>query len=133
MDIALQEEKERLHLRIQEIKAIADKEIAEVHIPALKEKFAGKYFKYQNSYGPSTEKWWMYIYVQSVADVYMLADGNPIATLSGWSFQTDCHGNVEIEVNKSCYSTDLTINEITQKEFREHYDNMQKQLSQLPG
>lgn len=48
------------------IEDIKDKEL----LPDLKKKYEGKYWKYRNSAGGDTDKWWLYSYCKEVKSVY---------------------------------------------------------------
>jgi hypothetical protein len=102
--------------------AILRKQIDEIDNAAkAKENAAllGKSFKYHNSYGDG-EKWWFYITVTSVT-----SDGS----LKAFSFQTDCHG--KIEIRRDTYFLQHSHIPITRREFMREWKKLQRVIAKI--
>lgn len=86
----LREQKQSLEKRLRGVKnQIEDIENKDV-IPALKLKYEGKYFKYENRYD-SSASWWMYFYVIKVKDTYHV---------DGIQFQKTIDGEITVKQEK---------------------------------
>jgi len=81
------------HLTLDEARAVVNAH-REAERAAERDKLLplmGRYFKYRNNYGISGKGgWWLYAHVTGV-------DGTPMCT--GWTFQRDENGRIEIEPN----------------------------------
>lgn len=76
-------------------------------LPALKEKYEGKYFKYWNSYGNKEEGWWLYFHVRSVDNQFYA---------KGEQFQTEKYNKSDFELNGPI-SYDCLQEEITKEDY----------------
>lgn len=83
----------------------------------------GKCHKYRNSFGSGSEDWWLYRKVLAV-------DGE---WLKVFSFQTDCHGRVEIKPKDTDHAgSSQEWREIGESEFVVEYDRMLARVK-VPG
>lgn len=93
-------------------------------LPAFKDKYEGKYFKYKNCYScPEKESdyWYMYIKITEVKQTYWM---------SGYTFQTDKDGKVLIEVERALTESRCEI-PIMKREFDSAYRKMLKKIDSI--
>lgn len=88
-------------------------------------KLLGRFFKYRNSYGGSTEeqKWWLYKKITHVDDC---------GCACYWSFQVDTFGSIEIKpvLCETTFHVDAHV-EIDEEEFAQAYDDMVSKLESI--
>lgn len=107
----LKQEKEKLSVKLRRVISEIDRINESEVIPSLKDRYLGKCFKYQNSYGSGSGKWWLYLQVTEIKD----------ATWFGSiQFQTDCNGRFDFEYGNTFCLSDGYI-PITEKEFYSRY------------
>jgi hypothetical protein len=112
--------------RESELQLIIDNAQAELYDIQNAEKlkknlqYIGKYYKYLNSYGSSseTEKWWIYAKVRGLSE-----NGDP----EFFTFQTDTNCKIDIEV-EGWFSID-TWHEIQREEFIGEWNKLIENLN----
>jgi len=89
-------------------------------IPALKKKYEGTYWKYNNGYN-GNDRWYLYAYCHSVSNVnFFVFD----------TFQTDVHGEVSIEFKKQSGSH-LFQTKITKAEYHRELNKVIRKVNNL--
>jgi len=81
-------------------------------LPAIKEKYEGKYFKYLNRYD-ADESWWLYFYVSKVKTPRYV---------EGIEFQKDIRGEITVKKENDLCLSLLEI-ECTKAEFDKNITN----------
>jgi len=123
-------ERESLQNRLKEIHEIEVAHKTKKVLPRLKKELEGKYFKYLNSYGNDSPKWFLYLRINKVTDVYIYSNGEEIPIVECWQFQNP-EGRFEIEVDNT--RTGLSgYEEITKREFYSAYNKMIKEIEKIP-
>jgi len=126
--------KEDLQKQLNAIAKQEEKEMIEREYPKFKE-FEGRCFKTRNNYScpeKPSDYWFLYTKITSVkkADIYDTRANGPASHYTGWSFQTDKYGrvNVEKEVRGYIHSLDK---EISEKEFKSAWNKVIDGLNKM--
>lgn len=111
---------------LQEIIATTQVELDEIRkAEAIREhaSLVGRCYKFHNSYGGGLPKWWLYKRVLSVEGSYG----------TGWSFQQDCNGKIEIDFAQAWMPLPVSGQEISEEEFVAAWANILKAIeAELP-
>ncbi len=120
-----------LESELLKLRTIQDQEIINIHYPKIKEKYEGKYFKYNNGYN-NKERWWLYRKVIEIKpeDVYVAHDKSVNATQTGWEFETNTLGEITINLKARGYVSGLG-REISEEEFNTAWNKMIEKLNSL--
>lgn len=126
--------KEELQRQLNDIaKKEKEKFIEKNHQP-LVDKFVGKFFKQQQSWGGGLRNkiWYKYTKVLSINpdDVYAIHDDMPTAHCKVYSFQQDAIGDINFCVSTKAYAHNLG-EEISEDEFNEEWNRVMDVLSEL--
>jgi len=91
-----------------------------LHLPGIKKKYEGKYFRYRNAYN-SDDTWWLYYRVKKVTSTM-----NCIVD----TFQTDSYGEAKIKLNDRTYISHLE-HKITRAQWNSAAKAVWKKANQL--
>ena len=94
-----------------------------VKVPALK-KAIGECYRYHNSYGSDTDKWWLYTKIVGARN-----DGY----VTVLNIQTTCSGHQELEVRFQDYPLHDGYERIPETDFIKQWDLWQKSVNKLLG
>jgi hypothetical protein len=106
---------------LQEIISKASDELREIRRAEATEQNAplvGRCYKFRNSYGGGSEKWWLYKRVLSVEGSYG----------TGWNFQQDCNGKIEIDFDEGWMPLPVSGQEISEEEFMAAWVDLQEKI-----
>ena len=110
--------------QLQSVIDTARKEISEIDAVERRksvEGLVGKHFKYRNRYSSDT-LWWMYIRVTGITD------SGAVETVT---FQTDCYGKTEFDVDVNFSMPDAVYIPITKREFNSAFDKTLKKIQSM--
>ena len=122
--------KKELQRQLNEIAEKELKDLIDKHYPKFKE-LEGKYFKSTNSYGGG-KSWWVYTKITSIKreDVYDTRGNGPACHFTGWSFQTDSYGKIEVETQTKGHIHYIG-NQITEVEFKSAWKKVIEKIESL--
>lgn len=107
--------KAQLQSELKKIFEAEEKALIEEHYPKFKNKYEGKCFKIRNRYGGDSKGWWLYVKVTEIKpeDVYDTSGNGVACKYTGWQFQVDEHGNINISKEDFgyCHSLGQLISE----------------------
>lgn len=128
---AMEARKQELQKELNKLQIIEEQEVINQYYPAIRKKYEGKCFKYQNRYS-TDDSWWLYFKVLEIKpeDVYDTNGNGVTSHFRGWSFQTDIHGMITIEQEKNGYVHSLG-KQISEAEFNRAYNKMIEKMNTL--
>ncbi len=127
----LKAKKQNAIRQLRAIEAIETAQLQNVHYPAIKKQYEGKYFKKRNTYGGNDKGWNLYVHVVEIKPehVYFIGKNNePTSHFSGWTFEFTSDKTLSISQEKSGYIHSLVGKEISKKEFMSAFN---KEIAKL--
>jgi len=102
--------------------------IAKILIPKFKKDYIGRCYKYENSYGSSSDckPWNLYIKITDVTNISFFDTDKPTFELECFQFQLTSDDRFEVEMKKHMYgySLDSSYKEIIREDFNVAYANL---------
>ena len=134
MNNSLSEKRRRLQEELKETIQLEEKEIIKKHFPEF-QKMIGKCFKIRNNYScpeKLSDYWFLYVRITDIKeeDLYVSNSGECLSNYSGFSFQTDKYGRVNIDTKDRGYVHSLG-EEIPELEFEKAWNKMIKRIHTL--